>query len=756
MNQQKQFFFISPFSTLKKRKIAVIAVMLIIFFSLLSYVYYIRLPLIVRTRINLVGIIRVEGYIEEPSVVSYYVNVIREAMLNESIKAVVLVIDSGGGYADYVEEIYLDLLELRERKPLIASIITALSGGYYIAVAADYIYVYPTSMIGNIGVKASMPPILIPSEVFIESGVYKWTGFSLLQFPFTLDRALNNFISAVESNRGDKLKISRTELKKALIYLGSEAVELGLADGIGAVEKAIETAAERANLTSYSIIEIKLNMNEITRLQAGSSNNTSGWLGSLTIEKLNVLHPPPAIHYIYLPPETPIMESQSLSNQFNANEYMSAGGSKVIVDLSHGNMVSWWVLDKLIAELAIRNVTVSFLSSWMDVESQLNNASALLVAAPTSLYSADEVETVKKFLFKGGVLLLFFDPAEEFIGVKGLYAGITSPINSLSINFGFSFAKGYLYNEAEYYGFYRNIYIRNFKNSSITENLGSIVLFTATNIYSMDKGIAWTNSETYSSMTEKSGEYAVIALTKIGNGTVIAIGDLTFLMEPYCYVEDNYKFIANLASFIAKTKIQVLEREVGAAEVARPELPVGTRKIFRDEVDGEVFNLTWIKASEREIVIERANETIHYYLNEEGALERWVSDRGECVYDDPIPEPPFPLTKGKSWRHETNYTLTLDGTEYHGRLIEESVVKSFENITAGDGNTYLCAKVEYRREDAIYTYGMEIKTIMDGYYWISSEAGTVKQEFIIKYYSDDFLIITENERVMLLSIEKNT
>ncbi|MCD6470416.1 hypothetical protein J7L29_06420, partial [Candidatus Bathyarchaeota archaeon] len=584
----------------------------------------------------------------------------------------------------------------------------------------------------------------------------KWTGFSLLKFPFTLDRALDNFISAVESNRGGKLKIPRTELKKALIYLGSEAVELGLADEIGSMEKAIKTAAERANLTSYGVVEIRSKIDGTARLQAESPSNTSGWLGSLTIEKLNALHPPPAIHYIYLPPETLISASQSPSSFNQSNNYTSAaGGGRVIVDLSHGNRVSWWVLDKLIAELAMRNATVSFLSSWMNVESQLNNASALLVAAPTSIYSADEIEAIKEFLAKGGMLILLFDPAGEFIGTQGLYAGIIAPINSLSINFGLSFAKGYLYDEAEYYGIYRNIYIRDFKPSPLTQNLSSIVLFTATHIYPADEGVAWTNNETYSSMAEKSDKYAVITLTKVGNGTVVAIGDLTFLMEPYCYVEDNYKLIANLASLIAKTKLQAPEKEEAAAQkVTRPNLPVGTRKVFRDEVDGEVLNFTWTKISDREILIERANETIHYYLNEEGALKRWVSDRGECVYDDPIPEPPFPLIKGKSWRHETNYTLTWEGAEYHGRLSEENIVKGFENVTAGDGNTYFCAKVKYRREDVIYAYRMEMKTIMDGYYWISSEAGTVKQEFTINYYSNGFPTGTKSERIMLLSIEK--
>ena len=289
--------------------------------------------------------------------------------------------------------------------------------------------------------------------------------------------------------------------------------------------------------------------------------------------------------------------------------------------------------------------------------SQLDNASALLVAAPTFAYSAEEIETVKEFLARGGLLLLFFDPAWEFVGNQGLQAGIIAPINSLSISFGISFAKGYLYDEEDYYGMYRNIYIRDFAPSPLTQNLSSIVLFTSTHIRSANKGVAWTTNRTRSSIAEKADRYAVITLVKSGNGAVIAIGDLTFLMEPFCYVEDNYKLIVNLASLIAETKVQppeMEEEETGAVKVTRPDLPVGTRKVFRDEVDSEVSNFTWIKVSEREIVIESVNQTAYYYLNEENALERWVSDGRECVYDEPIPEPPYPLTRGKSWRHKTN------------------------------------------------------------------------------------------------------
>ncbi|MGQ9597641.1 MAG: S49 family peptidase, partial [Thermoproteota archaeon] len=206
---------------------------------------------------NIVGVIRIEGYIEDSQTTSSYANAINKAMLNESIKAVIVVIDSGGGYANYVEQLYLDFLKLREKKPLVASVTTALSGGYYIALAADYICATPTAFVGNVGVIGIGPPIVIPSEQQMETGVYKLTGFSRLLFFYNLSHALENFASAVISSRGSRLKLSSDRLKTGAIYLGSEAVNVGLIDEVGSVQAAIEKAAERAALRTYEVVELK-------------------------------------------------------------------------------------------------------------------------------------------------------------------------------------------------------------------------------------------------------------------------------------------------------------------------------------------------------------------------------------------------------------------------------------------------------------------------------------------------------------------
>ena len=547
-NQEKGRIFGTLRPRLGKRGFLAIVLILILVASGLIYLNYTRPPAL---RKDIIGIIKVEGYIETSSTASLYTDIINQAMLDDSVKAVVLVIDSGGGYANYVEQVYLDLMVLKEEKPVVASIVTALSGGYYIAMAANYTYALPTSFVGSIGVIGTGPSILIPSETTLETGPYKVTGFSALLFPYNMSHALDNFVSAVNKSRTGRLKLSSTQLEKGMIYLGSEAVDVGLVDEAGSLQAAIGKAARLANLSTYNVIELTSHNSSTYASLQGYSNYTSISSGNLTLKILDDLHPPPAIHYIYFPPQ---VTSQSSSSPISPAS--ASSNSDVIVDLSHGNQVSWWDLDILIAELASRNLTVSFVTQPDELGVKLENASRLIVACPTQVYMNEECSSIGEFVDRGGLLLMFYDPAWEYIGQEGLNQSIIAPVNSLATRFGISFAKGYLYNEAEHYGIYRNIYVKNFTSNSLTMNLNSLVLFTAAGIHSTGKGVAWTSNDTYSSVAEKADNYATIVLVDKGNGKIVAIGDLTFLNEPFCYVEDNYKLILNLVELIAKAKTQ--------------------------------------------------------------------------------------------------------------------------------------------------------------------------------------------------------
>jgi protease-4 len=729
-----------------------VAVVLLIVSSVLGYLYYSGLLTLEKKRKDVVGIINISGAILLSEQVDTYVKLISHALRNDTIKAVVLRIDSPGGYADLVEEIYLDILELKKVKPVVASVTSALSGGYYIAVAADYIYAAPTSFVGNVGVIGVMPPTLIPSEIVIETGVYKATGFSQLLFPFNLSHALDNFASAVKTGRGDRLKISQTELKRGGIYLGSEAVKLGLIDEIGSLQKAISKAAEEAKLVEYEVVDLNEAFKEVGySFGSQGSNLTLNWR-NLTVDVLNKFQPPPSIWYLYLPSELGFTvlssEEPMLAEPSIFNEY---GRGLVLVDRSHGNRVSAWDLDILMAELADKNITVQFTFSWSDLTSMLSNASCLIIASPTRTYSAEECDVIEGFVGRGGVLLLFFDPAYEYISMSELF----DPINSIATRFGLFFAKGYLYNEENYYGFYRNIYVSRFKNSSVTENLNSLVFFTATHICPSDRGVAWASENTCSSTAERAGDYAVIAMAK-RNGTIIAFADQTFLTEPYCYVGDNYKLILNIVNLISKAEVKPTVKEAveEVEEVAEPKLPVGTVKEFVEQVNGDEHIVKWTKLSETEVLVEKPDGKYHYYYDERGSLVKVELDGIKIVYDTPIAAPPYPLTKGESWNCESNYTMYINNSETRGKVNANYKVEDFQYVEARNGEKYFCAKIHYIIVDGFKIGGNYMSIKSEGFLWISHEVGEVKEDYTTIYYVDNSPVSEMHVKLILKSIQK--
>jgi len=728
--------------------VRILAVVALITFLLVAGLSYQYLTGTGRGRRNLVGVISLDQPIissDTASVVSYALD---RAITNDSIKAVVLRIDSPGGYSHLIEQIYLDILELKQRKPVVASVVTALSGGYYIAVAADYIYTHPTSMVGNVGVIGIGPPTVIPSETTLESGPYKITGFSKLLFPFNLSHALDSFVSAVEDGRGSRLKLSSVELKRGMIYLGSEAVEAGLVDEVGSLQRAAAHAAEDASLVDYEIVDIG---QPVERAVFGAyGNGTEVAWRDITVETLNRLNPPPAVYYIYLPPggELQSLEQPEEPSVDQGPDADVAGRGIVVVDLSHGNKVSAWELDILMAELAKRNVVLGFATAWDDVESALESASSLIIAAPTEPYSSAEGETIEEFVSDGRLLLLFSDPASQYLEVPALHG----PVNSVAKLFGLSFAKGYLYSEDEHYGLYRNIYVRHFENTSLTRGLESVVLFTSTHIRSSGGSAALTTGATYSSTAERSGSFTPIALMEMGNGTVAAFGDLTFMVEPYCYVEDNYDLILNIVSTVIGVEVPTVEEEI-EHEITELDLPVGTEKTFVERIDGEEQEVRWIRVSENETLEERPDATIHYHFDVNGSLVWWETDGMKAVYNPPRPGTPYPLVEGMGWAYRSGYNLTTDGEVIRGMLTANSNVVGFEKIEAEDGETYFCAKVKKVLRDMREIEESNITRVVEGYSWLS-KAGLIKVKDEARWYADGDLAKEQKREMILTSIRK--
>ena len=491
------------------------------------------------TKSGTIGIIEVYGVIDDSATSYVLTQAVEEAIRDPTVKAVVLEIDSPGGSAYLIEQVYLDLLKLKTDKPLVASISMALSGGYYIAVSADHVYALPSAMVGNVGVIGTGPGWLVPSETTLETGPHKITGFSPELFPFNLTTVLGSFSHAVETGRGDALKIPMSKVTTGSIWMGVEAQNNGMVDELGSLQNAIDYAAELAGLDDYEVESL------VARV-ADTVETIEFTYPSL--DDLNAKNPPPAIYYLYLP-ENIYTQSETPENQTTMFLNTTTIRGDVLVDASHGNAVGPWILDAFTRLLTEEGLYVGYAENWKSLEEALNETRALVIACPTVYYSNDEYETINNWVNRGGTLILLGDASSDFLSVRTLQG----PLNSLSDHWGIHYGNGYLYDLDENYGYYRNIIVDHIRSSFLSEGVDELVFYTAGPVYSKSRGYMSTPATTYDSVTERAGSYDVVSIYKVGDARVIAFGDMTWLMEPYVNAADNYQLLRNLVEAIASS-----------------------------------------------------------------------------------------------------------------------------------------------------------------------------------------------------------
>jgi len=195
---------------------------------------------------------------------------IRKARLDDDIKAVVLRINSPGGSALASDVIWREVVLTRKEKPVIASFgDVAASGGYYIGCAADSIFVQPNTITGSIGVFGIIPNFqnLMTNKLGITfDGVKtgKYADIMATNRPMTegerfiiqneLNRVYSGFVSRVADGR-KKSKAYIDSIGGGHVWIGTDAVQIGLADRIGGFKDAIKAAAKKAKLKNYKVVE---------------------------------------------------------------------------------------------------------------------------------------------------------------------------------------------------------------------------------------------------------------------------------------------------------------------------------------------------------------------------------------------------------------------------------------------------------------------------------------------------------------------
>lgn len=197
-----------------------------------------------------VAVVEVEGPIIS-SLADDVEQELRDVRQNDSVKAVVLKMNTPGGAAPASERMYMAVQRTAEEMPVVASVQqSSASGGYYTMLPADTIYVLPTSITGSVGLAAGAPQ---PNEpVRGPSGPNK-RGSNVIGQWALQETLADTFINTVMEQRGDQLEVSRSEVAHAKVYLGTRAVQNGFADKIGSTDEAIREAADRAGLDNYQV-----------------------------------------------------------------------------------------------------------------------------------------------------------------------------------------------------------------------------------------------------------------------------------------------------------------------------------------------------------------------------------------------------------------------------------------------------------------------------------------------------------------------
>jgi protease IV len=197
--------------------------------------------------------------------------IIRKARLDNTVKAIVLRVNSGGGSALASENIWRELQQAKQDgKPVVVSFgDVAASGGYYIASGADSIFASPNTITGSIGVFGVIPNM---GSFFKNKLGVTFDGVKTAPFADgpNVFRPMNEMEKQIAQNGVDRIYLQFKQRvaqgrKKDLAYIdsiaqgrvwsGEDALQLGLVDRIGNLQDAINSAGRMAKLDGFGLRE---------------------------------------------------------------------------------------------------------------------------------------------------------------------------------------------------------------------------------------------------------------------------------------------------------------------------------------------------------------------------------------------------------------------------------------------------------------------------------------------------------------------
>lgn len=211
---------------------------------------------------------------------------------DDDVKAVVIRVNSPGGSAYASEQIWREVILLKEKKPVVISMGgMAASGGYYISCAANRIFAEPTTLTGSIGIFGMIPDAseLITEKIGVKFDVVKTNEMADLgsmgrplnaaesaQLQKMIERGYDLFTRRVADGRGiaqDSIKL----IAEGRVWTGEQGLKIGLVDELGNLDDAVAHAAKLAEMEKFRAVSYPAPANPFEQL---FNEKKSGYLTS--------------------------------------------------------------------------------------------------------------------------------------------------------------------------------------------------------------------------------------------------------------------------------------------------------------------------------------------------------------------------------------------------------------------------------------------------------------------------------------------
>ncbi len=224
-----------------------------------------------------------EGFNSEYEIKSgTFVKNLKDAREDESVKAIILRIDSPGGSVIASDEIWQEIQKTKAVKPVYASMSdVAASGGYYMAMACDTIIADASTITGSIGVIMAVPNLSeLTGKLYVNVDTITTNSsanFMNALMPFSendkekmhklVAGMYKRFVTKVADSRDMEYEEAR-KIAKGRVWLGEDALEVGLVDKLGDLNDAIQMAKKRVGIPEDKLVLIQTYPKPVDDLKA--------------------------------------------------------------------------------------------------------------------------------------------------------------------------------------------------------------------------------------------------------------------------------------------------------------------------------------------------------------------------------------------------------------------------------------------------------------------------------------------------------